>query len=126
MFAEKTAILTAILYTINPLCWMQSERPASDTTGTFFILLSIKFLFSAFDAARYGACTLNYGKNASVSYHLFWRVKKNAHLYGGYCLFFGSLFLGIGLGGQAFRIFPLFFYGWELCCTTPFTEYILK
>lgn len=98
MFAEKTAILTAILYTINPLCWMQSERPASDTTGTFFILLSIKFLFSAFDAARYGACTLNYGKNASVSYHLFWRVKKNAHLYGGYCLFFGSLFLGIGLG----------------------------
>lgn len=39
MFSKKTAITAAILYTVNPLCWLQSERPLPDISAAFFILL---------------------------------------------------------------------------------------
>ena len=45
MFSKKVAILTILLYMVNPLCWLQSESPMPDTTGLFFIILSIQLLY---------------------------------------------------------------------------------
>lgn len=107
LFTEETTILAAILYVINPLCWLQSERPASDATGLFFIMLSAQFLFSAFSIAGCGTCTPHYKKlnPASQSFPF---EKKEAASYGGYCLFLGSLFLGISLGARL-SYFPFVF-----------------
>ncbi len=57
MFAEKVAWLAAILYVVNPLCWLQSEKALSDAVGLFFIVLSAQLLFyvsiSRINASRY-------------------------------------------------------------------------
>ncbi|MGR3219291.1 MAG: ArnT family glycosyltransferase [Candidatus Anammoxibacter sp.] len=45
MFSRNAAILATILYTLNPLCWLQSERPMPDTTGLFFIILSVQLMY---------------------------------------------------------------------------------
>ncbi|MGR3176543.1 MAG: ArnT family glycosyltransferase [Candidatus Anammoxibacter sp.] len=45
MFSKKAAILTILLYMVNPLCWLQSERPMPDATGLFFLILSIQLLY---------------------------------------------------------------------------------
>ncbi|MCF6148689.1 MAG: glycosyltransferase family 39 protein [Candidatus Kuenenia sp.] len=107
LFTEKTAILTAVLYIVNPLCWIQSERPASDSTGVFFIILSAQFFFSAFSIAGYKTYPLGHKKITSVS-QSFPFGKKEVNSYGGYYLFLGSLFLGIGLGVRL-SYFPFIF-----------------
>lgn len=68
LFSEKVAIVTALFYLLNPLCWLQSERPTSDTMGLFFVIVS--------------ACLLCYASTTA---------------YKG-CIFWGSLALGLGLG----------------------------
>jgi len=68
LFSEKVAIVTAIFYLFNPLCWLQSERPTSDTMGLFFVILSACLLCYACATAHKG------------------------------CIFWGSLALGFGLG----------------------------
>lgn len=73
LFSEKVATLTAILYLINPLCWLQAERPTSDAMGLFFVTLSADFLYRAFNPML-----TNFNN-------------KN-------CLFWGGLALGLGLG----------------------------
>ncbi|MGR3317284.1 MAG: glycosyltransferase family 39 protein [Candidatus Anammoxibacter sp.] len=45
MFSKKAAILTILLYMVNPLCWLQSEKPMPDTTGLFFLILAIQLLY---------------------------------------------------------------------------------
>lgn len=47
MYSQKVAILAACLFIVNPLCWLQSEGAMSDTTGLFFLLLSIFVLHRA-------------------------------------------------------------------------------
>lgn len=73
LFSEKVATLTAILYLINPLCWLQAERPTSDAMGLFFVTLSADFLYRAFNPML---------------------TNSNSK----YCLFWGGLALGLGLG----------------------------
>ena len=73
LFSERVATLTAILYLINPLCWLQAERPTSDAMGLFFVMLSTYFLYRAFNPMFRNFNARN-------------------------CLFFGSLALGLGLG----------------------------
>ncbi|OOP56437.1 MAG: hypothetical protein AYP45_09140 [Candidatus Brocadia carolinensis] len=68
LFSEKIAILTALFYLLNPLCWLQSERPTSDTMGLFFVIVSACLLCYACTTAHKG------------------------------CIFWGSLALGFGLG----------------------------
>jgi len=45
LFSERVAILTAVLYLINPLCWLQAERPTSDAMGLFFVISATYFLY---------------------------------------------------------------------------------
>lgn len=71
LLSEKVAVLTVVFYIINPLCWLQAERPASDAMGVFFLTLSTYYLY---------------------------RVFKHCHGVKGYSLFIGSLALGLGLG----------------------------
>ena len=47
MFAEKVAWLTAFLYIVNPLCWLQSEKALSDSAGLFFIIVSAQLRYYA-------------------------------------------------------------------------------
>jgi len=47
MFAEEVAWLTVILFILNPLCWLQSEKALSDAVGLFFIIVSAQLLFYA-------------------------------------------------------------------------------
>jgi 4-amino-4-deoxy-L-arabinose transferase-like glycosyltransferase len=47
MFSEEVAWLTAFIYIINPLCWLQSEKAFSDATGLFFVILSAQLLLFA-------------------------------------------------------------------------------
>lgn len=68
LFSEKVALLTAIFYLLNPLCWLQAERPTSDAMGLFFVITS--------------ACLFCYAGT---------KTYKN-------CVFWGSLALGLGLG----------------------------
>lgn len=50
LFSERVAILTAVFYLLNPLCWLQAERPTSDAMGLFFIMLSAHFLYRVFNS----------------------------------------------------------------------------
>jgi len=53
MFSEKVAFLTAFIYIVNPLCWLQSEKTLSDAVGLFFIILSAQLLFYAYTSMTY-------------------------------------------------------------------------
>ena len=63
MFSEKVALLTAIIYIVNPLCWLQSEKALSDAVGLFFVILSAQLLFYACTSRTY---TLRYLISGSV------------------------------------------------------------
>lgn len=45
LYSKKVSILVTMLYIVNPLCWLQAERPMPDTTGLFFIILSIQLMY---------------------------------------------------------------------------------
>ena len=47
MFTEKVAWLAILIYIVNPLCWLQSEKALSDSVGLFFIIVSVQLLFYA-------------------------------------------------------------------------------
>lgn len=53
MFSNEVAWLTAFIYVVNPLCWLQSEKAFSDATGLFFIILSAQLLFFACTTRAY-------------------------------------------------------------------------
>lgn len=61
MCSQRTAALTAGLFVVNPLCWLQSERAMSDTTGLFFLLLSLFILHRAYIAPDTAGVTLPAG-----------------------------------------------------------------
>ncbi|MEP9410780.1 MAG: glycosyltransferase family 39 protein [Candidatus Brocadia sp.] len=73
LFSERVAILTAILYIINPLCWLQAERPTSDAMGLFFIMLSTYFLYRVFAQNTQEIQTTTEGSNCNMPRH----VKSN-------------------------------------------------
>ena len=52
LFSERVALLTIILYVVNPLCWLQAERPASDVMGLFFTIASAYFLYRVIDSMQ--------------------------------------------------------------------------
>lgn len=88
MYSQKVATLSACLFIVNPLCWLQSERAMSDTTGLFFLLLSISVLHKA---------------------HLF---PNNAAVY----LPLGTALMGVTLGVRL-SYFPfLVFFGYIFTC----------
>ncbi len=80
LFSERVALLAVILFLINPLCWLQAERPTSDAMGLFFILSSANILCGVL------------ASNTSL-YPDSRRFGKGARL-----LFWGSFVFGIGLG----------------------------
>lgn len=45
MYSRRVAVLAAFLFLTNPACWLYSERPLSEATGLFFLLLSLYLLF---------------------------------------------------------------------------------
>ncbi|MBI4007831.1 MAG: glycosyltransferase family 39 protein, partial [Planctomycetes bacterium] len=53
MFSREVAVVTALLFIVNPLCWLQSEKPTSDSMGLFFLMLSAQLLFSGLKPKRY-------------------------------------------------------------------------
>ncbi len=53
MFSRPAAILASLLYVINPLCWLQCERPLPDVSSMFFALLALQFgYFSIKESGR--------------------------------------------------------------------------
>lgn len=89
LFSERVALLTVILFLINPLCWLQAERPTSDALGLFFILSSANML--------YGVLVSNTSPNQDNR-----RFNKGALM-----LFWGSFVFGVGLGVRL-SYFPFF------------------
>jgi hypothetical protein len=69
LFNPRVATLTALLFVVNPACWLQAEKAFSDASGLFFIIASA---YLGYRASASGA----------KPYHLF----------------LGSLLLGLGLG----------------------------
>jgi hypothetical protein len=66
---QRIATLTALLYLVNPACWLQAEKAFSDASGLFTVVGAL---------------------------YLCWRASEmDARPYH---LFYGSLFLGVGLG----------------------------
>ncbi|HLG29889.1 MAG TPA: glycosyltransferase family 39 protein, partial [Candidatus Brocadiales bacterium] len=53
MFSREAAFVTALLFIVNPLCWLQSERPTSDSMGLFFLVLSVQLLFTSLRSQKY-------------------------------------------------------------------------
>ncbi|OHB88554.1 MAG: hypothetical protein A3D13_02610 [Planctomycetes bacterium RIFCSPHIGHO2_02_FULL_40_12] len=53
MFSEEVAWITALIYIVNPLCWLQSEKALSDAVGLFFVILSAQLLFYACASGSY-------------------------------------------------------------------------
>lgn len=110
LFSEKVATLTTILYLINPLCWLQAEKPTSDAMALFFIVLSAYFFYRACNshvqkmqpipAEAYGNTPLREVKNKKLRRIHF--IAKNltipAWCSDRNCLFWGSLVFGFGLG----------------------------
>ena len=45
MYSRRVAVLAAFLFLTNPACWLYSEKPLSEATALFFLLLSLYFLF---------------------------------------------------------------------------------
>ncbi len=63
MFSKEAAWLAVLLYMVNPLCWLQSEKALSDVVGLFFVVLSSQLLFYA---AASGIKNLRYLVSGSV------------------------------------------------------------
>jgi hypothetical protein len=45
MYSRRVAVLACLLFLVNPACWLYSERPLSEATGLFFLILSLYLLF---------------------------------------------------------------------------------
>src|SRR3990172_8339499 len=74
LFSERVAILTAVLYLINPFCWLQAERPASDAMGLFFVISAAYFLYRCLSDRNYlflGSLFLGFGLGVRLSYFPF-------------------------------------------------------
>lgn len=52
MFSREVAILTAVLYIVNPQVWLQAEKPLSDAFGLFFVITAILFFYMAIECAQ--------------------------------------------------------------------------
>lgn len=52
MYSRRIAVLAAVLFLTNPACWLYSERPLSEATGIFFLLLSLYFLSQGLGASH--------------------------------------------------------------------------
>ncbi len=100
LFSEKTAILSTVFYLVNPLCWLQAERPASDAMGLFFVALSTCFLYRVFDRKDSPGPPANprQAGDKPPRYGVAWRFLNITSDKERGCLFAGSLALGIGLG----------------------------
>src|SRR3990170_2304648 len=84
LFSEKVAILTAILYLINPLCWLQAERPTSDAMGLFFVISAAYFLYRRLSDRNYlflGSLFLGFGLGVRLSYFPFIALWMGVLLY---------------------------------------------
>ena len=69
LFNARVAMLTALLFVVNPACWLQAEKAFSDASGLFFVMAAVYLGCRACDSD-------------AKPYHLF----------------LGSLLLGLGLG----------------------------
>lgn len=124
LFSERVAVLTAILYLSNPLCWLQAERPTSDAMGLFFVILSAYFLHHAF-TGRYtyslicGSVCFGFGLGVRLSYFPFialWAASLCSHAMQGRPFQMRIILYGvIGLiTGICMWLFPQIGYtGWH-------------
>jgi len=84
LFSERVAILTAVLYLINPLCWLQAERPTSDAMGLFFVMSATYFLYRCLSDRNYlflGSLFLGFGLGVRLSYFPFIALWMGILLY---------------------------------------------
>ena len=99
LFSERVAILTAVLYLINPLCWLQAERPTSDAMGLFFVISAAYLLYCAFKLkVLLRAPASKAAEKADINLTTRCISKRYGRLSDRNYLFLGSLFLGFGLG----------------------------
>ncbi len=82
MFTSRVAKFAAVLYIINPLIWVEAEKPLSDGFGLFFVAAFSYFLYRAIE--RDNNCDGS-GEARNSSRALTW-------------LFLGGLTLGLGIG----------------------------
>jgi len=88
LFSKEVAILTAMLYIVNPQVWLQAEKPLSDAFGLFFVIASVLFFYRATEYAN-GEAKSPFGKNDDG---------KNKSTASVLCLACGGILLGLGLG----------------------------
>ncbi len=101
LFSERAAILTCIFYLVNPLCWLQSERPTSDAMGLFFVILSARFLYEVYNEACKGSSIVHLNPIPFFSKRKISNTLNLLHIKLSQIsnrLFLGSLILGLGLG----------------------------
>src|SRR3990170_3123706 len=98
LFSERVAILTAVLYLINPLCWLQAERPTSDAMGLFFVISATYFLSCVFKLKVLRLPPSKAAEEADITLTPRCISKRYGCLSDRNYLFLGSLFLGFGLG----------------------------
>ena len=98
LFSERVAILTAVLYLINPLCWLQAERPTSDAMGLFFVISATYFLYCVFKLKVLRLPPSKAAEEADITLTTRCISKRYGCLSDRNYLFLGSLFLGFGLG----------------------------
>ncbi len=97
----RVAILTALLFVVNPACWLQAEKAFSDASGLFFVMAAAYMV--------YRACASD-----AKPYHLF----------------LGSLLLGLGLGVRlsyaplllSWAALLLYLYWQPDCTTSPLSD----
>ncbi|MDR4509793.1 MAG: glycosyltransferase family 39 protein [Candidatus Brocadiaceae bacterium] len=124
LFSEGVATVAAGLYIINPLCWLQAERAVSDTTGSFFILVSAYVLFHVYESKI--RCTQFVDSQFSPGYVLFPLKKRRKRVSlllkiqqpfsDIACLFWGSFVLGLSLGVRlSYFPFTALWFGVLVC-----------
>lgn len=87
MFSKEVAILTAVLYIVNPQVWLQAEKPLSDAFGLFFVITAILFFYLAIEYAP--ETSVGGDERSFVSAKILISLK---------CLGMGGVILGLGLG----------------------------
>ncbi len=108
MFTRRIAVLAALFFLTNPACWLYSERPLSEATALFFLLLSLHLLFLGMGRPVYqltpllGALFMGVTLGARLDYlpflsGLFYLLTYNYceyKIYGIFCIL-GAFVLGV-------------------------------
>ncbi|MCF6148042.1 MAG: DUF2723 domain-containing protein [Candidatus Kuenenia sp.] len=99
IFSKNVAMVSAILYIVNPQIWLQAEKPLSDAFGLFFVITSVLFFYLALEY-------ISFTENIEEQHRQ--KDEKKSLRY----LAIGGILLGLGLGVRVtyLALIPVMFY----------------